>query len=220
MALQLPALCLVTDRRRCAGRSLEEVVGAAVDGGVGLVQLREKDLPAAQLYALAERLRDITTDRALFFVNDRFDVALAAGADGVHLPENGLPVAAARTVANSRLLIGRSVHTVEGAVQAESDGADLLIAGTVFATTSHAEALPRGPGFLKHLGDRVGIPFLAIGGVTAENIESVISHGASGAAVVTAITESEDPERASRHLVDAMRLAWDSALNRAETLPA
>ena len=204
-------LCLVTDRLRCEGRALEEVVAAAVDGGVGMVQLREKDLPAAKLYALARRLRGITRGRALLYVNDRVDVALAAGADGVQLGEGGLPLKAARRVAGTCLLIGMSVHSVDGGVRAELEGADLLVAGTVFRTGSHPGRVPQGVGILEKLRERVRIPFLAIGGVTAENVGPVIRAGAAGAAVITAITQSDNPERASQELVKLMEEALPCA---------
>jgi thiamine-phosphate pyrophosphorylase len=209
-SLDLPALCLVTDRRRCAGRPLEEVVARAVDGGAGVVQLREKDLAGGDLLALAKRLRAITNGRALLFINDRIDVALAAGADGVQLPEQGLPLAAA-IAAGGRLLKGRSVHSVDGAVEAESQGADLLVVGTVFPTASHAGAAPQGTGILEQLSERVQVPFFPIGGVTRHNIGLVIGSGAAGAAVTAAITESDNPEVASRQLVEIMAKAWARA---------
>jgi thiamine-phosphate pyrophosphorylase len=98
-----PLLCLVTDRHRSAGRPVEEIVEAAVKGGVGLVQLREKDLPAVELFNLATRLRDITAGRAALYINDRVDVAVAVGADGVQLGQQGMPVAAARRVVGDGL---------------------------------------------------------------------------------------------------------------------
>jgi len=209
--LDLPVLCMVTDRRRCCGRELEDVVAAAVEGGVRMVQLREKDLPPAQLYALARRLRGITKGRSLLFVNDRVDIALAAGADGVQLPEDGLPVAAARRAGGTGLLVGRSVHSVDGAVNAESEGADLLVVGAIFETRSHPGAAPQGIEMLRQVAGRVGTPLLAVGGVTAGNVEAVIRCGASGAAVITAIAESADPAEATRELARKLRRAWSGA---------
>lgn len=209
--LDLPVLCMVTDRRRCLGRGLEEVVAAAVEGGAGMVQLREKNLPPIELYALARRLREITKGRALLFVNDRIDIALAAGADGVQLPEDGLPVAAVRRAGGAGLLVGRSVHGVGGAVRAESEGAGLLVAGAVFETSSHPAAVPQGVGMLRQMAEQVSIPFLAIGGVTSANVEAVVHGGASGVAVITAITESADPTEATRELARELLRAWSAA---------
>ena len=187
---------------------MEDVVARAVDGGVGLVQLREKDVPARQLLELAQRLRALTAGRALLFVNDRVDVALACGADGVQLGEEGLPVEEARRVSGGRLLVGRSVHSVEGAKKAQAEGADVLVVGTIFPTDSHPGAAPSGAGLLERVHRSVRIPFLAIGGVRADNVESVIRAGASGAAVIGSIMRSEDPKQASRELATGMRRAY------------
>jgi len=205
---ELPLLCLVTDRRRCRGREIEDVVAAAVEGGAGMVQLRERDLPAGRLYGLARRLREITRGRALLLVNDRVDVALAAGADGVQLPEDGLGVEAARGTGGGRLLVGRSVHSVEGAIAAEAEGADLVLVGAIFETMSHANVEPQGADLLRQVSRRVDVPLLAIGGVTEENVDVVFESGASGAAVITAIAESDYPLEAARGLVRRMDRAW------------
>ena len=207
-SLTIPVLCLVTDRRRCAGRPIEDIVAAAVRGGAGMVQLREKDLPETELLRLARCLRDLTAGRALLFINDRVDIALDSDADGVQLGEESMTVGAARGLVGSSVLIGRSVHGVEGGATAESDGADLLVAGTVFPSKSHPGRAAAGVGLLERLRCRVSVPFLAIGGVSASNIGSVVRSGAAGAAVISAVTESGDPERAARELVEAMRAAW------------
>lgn len=213
--LRLPCLALVTDRSLCqdlaSGEShwrqpLAAKVAQAVRGGVGLVQLREKDLPAAQLLALAQELRAVTAARALLVINDRLDVALAAGPDivGVHLPEEGLPVAAARRLAGHDFLIGRSVHSVQAAVQAQEEGADYLFVGTIFPSRSHPNAPTAGPVLLRQVAEAVSIPFLAIGGVVATNVGEVMRAGASGAAVISAILASPSPEVAARDLWAAM----------------
>ena len=202
-----PALCLVTDRRRCNGRRIEDVVAAAVEGGVGLVQLREKDMSASELYSLARRLKAIVEGRALLFVNDRLDVALAAKADGAQLGERALPLDAARRVAGGRLLLGRSVHSVAGAVAAEAEGADLLTLGTIFPTASHPDSPTGGLTLVRDVAAAVSVPFVGIGGVTASNVGDVVAQGASGAAVITAITTSADPAAASAALLASMRAA-------------
>ncbi len=203
-----PLLCLVTDRRRCEGRALEEVVEAAVAGGVDMVQLREKDMSAHSLLDLALRLRHITASRASLFVNDRIDVALASGADGVQLGESSIPVEVARSLVGGDLLIGRSVHAVESAIDASRAGADMLVFGTVFATASHANQRPSGVTPLAELSRHGTAPFLGIGGITAENVGAVVDAGASGAAVIAAITESPDPQEAARSLRRAITDAW------------
>jgi thiamine-phosphate pyrophosphorylase len=184
------------------------VVEAAVSGGVDIVQLREKDMPAGPLLDLALRLRQITASRASLFVNDRVDVALASGADGVQLGENSIPVEAARSLVGGDLLIGRSVHAVESAIDASRAGADMLVFGTVFATASHPDQPPSGVGPLAELSRHDTAPVLGIGGITADNVGEVVEAGASGASVITAITESPDPQNAARALRKAMVDAW------------
>ena len=208
--LLLPCLCLVTSRDKCAGRPLEEVVSQAVEGGVNMVQLREKDLAAGELLALALRLREITGGKALLFINDRVDVALASDADGVQLGEQSFHPEAVRRAAGNELLIGRSVHNMNGACQAESEGADFLIVGTIYPTPSHPDADVAGTDLLKQVGLHVHIPFLAIGGVDKSNIRAVIENGASGAAVITAITGSPDPALSSRTLMEKIEATWAS----------
>ena len=201
-------MCLVTDRKRCGGRPLEQVVSLALLGGVNAVQLREKDLPSGELLEIAARLRGLTAGRALLIVNDRADVALASGADGVQLSEDALSVAAVRDVCGDRLLIGRSVHDVDGAVTDAEAGADFLVAGNIFATASHPGRPGAGVHLLDRLRSQIDIPYLAIGGVNAGNVVDVIRAGAAGAAVITALSESDDPERAATELVAATKRAF------------
>ena len=205
-----PSLCLVTDRHLCGQRvdKLEDKVAAAVKGGVNLVQLREKDLPSGQLIELAVRLRKATSGSALLFINDRLDVALACHADGVQLGEGGFPVQAARQLAGDRLLIGRSVHSVEGAIAAEMQGADLLIVGTIFASSSHLDGRPAGTGLLSDVARSVTIPFAGIGGITTSSLGQVVGAGAAGVALISAILAAEDAERAARELKRGLEDAW------------
>ena len=199
-----PLLCFVTDRKRCLGRDLEEVLEQAVLHGAGMVQLREKDLSASDLYELGLRVKNAIAGRAKLIVNDRIDVALALNADGVQLPEDGMPVAEARRIVGPDMLIGRSVHSVSGAVEAQSDGADFLIAGTIFRSQSHPDGATQGTNLLRSLCREVSLPVLAIGGVTSQNVHDVMEAGCSGAAVISAISEAEDPATATRSLLDEM----------------
>ena len=207
--IPLPCLTLVTDRHHCQERNLEQVVAQAVEGGVTLVQLREKDLPGGPLLELAQQLRTVTRGKALLFVNERVDVALACGADGVHLPEEGLPAEAVRALAGDRLLIGRSVHSVEGAVRAEREGVHFVQAGTIFPTRSKPEALAAGPQLIRDITQRVNIPVLAIGGIVVGNAHQVIHAGAHGVAVIGAIMDHGDPQEAARALRQVLADAWN-----------
>jgi thiamine-phosphate pyrophosphorylase len=150
----------------------------------------------------------------LLFVNDRIDVALACEADGVQLGEEGLPVEVARWVSRSRLLLGRSVHGVGGAETAEAEDADILVVGAVFPTGSHPGTVSQGVELLEGVRSRTRIPFLAIGGVNASNVQAVIEAGASGTAVISAIMRSDDPTRASALLAQRMRDGMASAAEK------
>jgi thiamine-phosphate diphosphorylase len=195
----------VTDRSLCQDQSLAAKVAEALDGGVGLVQLREKDLPAGEQLALAEEVKAAIAGRALFTVNDRLDVALAVEADGVHLPENGLPMSEARRLAGGDFLVGRSVHSLEAALQAEREGADYLFVGTVFPSRSHPGGPVAGVPLLQEITQSVSTPCFGIGGITAANVRQVMNAGAAGAAVISAILGSPSAEAAARELYDALR---------------
>jgi thiamine-phosphate pyrophosphorylase len=208
--LPLPIVMLVTDRTACGDSSIEHVVEAAVEGGVNMVQLREKDLPASDLYGLALRLRQIVGTQALLLVNDRIDVALAAGAHGIELGGSALPTEIGRRLAPD-LLIGRSVHDVVHAGGAIADGADLLVVGTMFASRSHPGMTPAGPSLVRKAAAISTIPLVGIGGVTAANASQVISAGASGIATITAITMATDPREAAKRLVGVVNEAWATA---------
>jgi thiamine-phosphate pyrophosphorylase len=203
MKLPSPCLTLITDRRLCRGLSLEEAVARAVGGGVDVVQLREKDLSAAQLVPLADRLRAITQGKALLIVNGRLDVAQVCGADGVHLPERGASVAATRRLAGDGFIIGRSVHSVEEAVKAQDEGADYVQVGAIFPTRSHPGP-PAGLTLLERVVATLAIPVLAVGGITADNVGQVMQAGAAGAAVISAVLASPSPAAAARRLAEAM----------------
>jgi thiamine-phosphate pyrophosphorylase len=194
---------LVTDRQRVTGR-LEDAVAAAVAGGVNAVQLREHDLHAGELLRLARNLRAVTRGAALLLVNDRLDVALASGADGVHLPETGMPPPEARWIAGPELIIGRSVHSPAGAREAEQTGADYVVVGTVYPTGSHPGESGAGPELIRAAAE-VRLPVIAIGGITPANARAVMQAGASGVAVISALLGAPQVERAARELWAALQ---------------
>ncbi len=202
-----PCLMLISDRTRLRGRTLEEVASQAVDGGVHVVQLREKDLSSRELYELAITLHAVLRGRALLLVNDRVDVALAAGADGVHLPERSLPGRAVREIAGDACIVGRSVHSVEAAVQAERDGADFVEVGAVYETASKPGMAPAGVELVRAVAEAVRLPVIAVGGVSAGNVGDVVRAGADGVAVIGAIMDADDP----KHAAERLRRALDEA---------
>jgi thiamine-phosphate pyrophosphorylase len=215
MVLSRPCLMLVTDRSLCAGADgLVAAVEAAVTGGVDAVQLREKDMPSEELLPLARRFRRATEGRAvptgrqaLLLVNGLLEVALAAEADGVHLPEDAAPVERPR----EGFLVGRSVHSLKAARRAEAEGADYLIAGPVYETRSHPGREPAGLALIEEVARSVRTPTLAIGGVTAERVDEVVRAGASGVAVISAILRQPDRRVATRGLRRALDAAWVGA---------
>lgn len=186
-------LCLVTDRRRlcsagafdAARRSVVEQARAAVEAGIDLFQIRERDLEASDLLALTSDVVQLTrgtTTRVV--VNDRLDVALAAGADGVHLRADSLPPSGARSMAPAGFLVGRSVHRVDEAVRAAPE-VDYVIAGTVFPSQSKPDADPLlGVDGLAAIARAVSVPVLAIGGVSMECIGQIAATGAAGVAAI------------------------------------
>jgi thiamine-phosphate pyrophosphorylase len=175
---------------------------------VNLVQLREKDLGARELLDVANSLRAALEPLGVpLVVNGRADVAFAAGAAGVHLPADGLPVTGARAALGERFLVGRSVHSAAEAELASTDDVDYLILGTVFPSRSHAEGPTIGlEGVRTAAGGR--LPLVGIGGITAANAGGVMEAGADGVAVISAILGRSDPQRAARELCEAVQGAW------------
>jgi thiamine-phosphate diphosphorylase len=199
-----------------AGGELVERVAQAVAGGVDLVQLRDKTLPGGQLLELATAMLEAIGGRAKLIVNDRADVALAAGAQGVQLGEEGLPVAAARMLLGDNSLIGRSVHSLAAAIQAESEGADFLVVGTMYASSSHPGEEPAGPGLMREIAEKSRLPLIGIGGVTPENADELIQAGASGVAVITNILAADDPRAAAQRMKDVLMASWNTRRSPAD----
>ena len=168
--------CYVTDRRQ---GDLLPHVEAAIRDAIDIIQVREKDLEGRALYELVSRIRDAAAGTSTkVLVNDRLDVALAANADGVHLPANGLPAARVRPLVRT---LGCSTHTLEEALHAERDGADFVIFGPVFETPGKTAV---GIEALRRVATAVRIPVLAIGGITLENTNRVLDAGAAGIAAI------------------------------------
>ena len=203
-----PCLMLITDRSRLRGRRLEEVASLAVDGGADVVQLREKDLSGGEVYRLAITLRAILRGRALLLVNDRADVALAAGADGVHLPEHSLPGKAVRELVGDGCIVGCSVHSVVAALRAEEEGADFVQVGTVYETASKPGATPAGVALVRAVAEAVRVPLVAVGGIDAANVGDAVGAGADGVAVIGAIMDADDPKWAAGRLRRALDDAY------------
>jgi len=199
-------LYLVTDRHQTRWRPLTEVIEEYLGAGAGAVQLREKDLSAAELLTLAMPLRELTRRvGARLFINDRVDVALAVEADGVQRGHTSLPVRVMRRTVGSRFLIGASIHSLDEAGVAERDGADFLLFGPVYDTPSKRPyGPPQGVNALNRVVENVGIPVFAIGGITPERVAEVKAGGAHGVAVVSAILAADRPAEAAKAFLDAL----------------
>ena len=204
---------LVTDRTLVSPGALPEVIDAAVAGGVDLVQVREKDLPESELLDLTLAICRAVGKRAQIVVNGRPAVARAAGA-GLHLPERAPLPAAAAAPAGGWPLWGRSVHDPASAAAAAAEGADYLVAGALFPTTSHPGATPLGlVGLRRIVAAAGGVPVLAIGGITPERVPAAIAAGAAGVAARSDVLGAADPACAARDL----RAALDAALRQPAT---
>jgi thiamine-phosphate pyrophosphorylase len=199
-------LTLVTDRTQTRGRDLAALVLECLDAGLPAVQVREKDLSAAELAALCRRLRPPTRERgALLIVNDRADVALAVGADAVQRTHASLTVAEIRSVVDKRARIAASTHALQDALSAEADGADWIVFGPVYDTASKRQyGAPQGLARLRDVASAVRIPVIAIGGVTPERVAEVRDAGAHGVAAISAILSADSPAAATRRFLDAL----------------
>jgi thiamine-phosphate pyrophosphorylase len=198
------SLYLVTDRSAVAG-PLEDAVEGCLEAGLRAVQLREKDLPVRGLLSLAQKLRESTRRHgAKLFINDRADVALAMGADGVQRAGTSLPLPALRSISPPGFLIGASVHSVDEALQAR-EGADFLVFGPVYDTPSKRQyGAPQGLAALERVAAAVRLPVFAVGGITAARVPEVTRAGASGVAVIGAVLGAERPADAVKTLLDAL----------------
>ncbi|HEX7597726.1 MAG TPA: thiamine phosphate synthase [Polyangia bacterium] len=200
-------LYLVTDRALCGDRGLETVVKQAVQGGVACVQIREKDLSTRDFVEEAARIKALlAATRVPLIINDRLDVALAVGADGVHLGQNDLPCEAARRLLGPNAIIGLSVETWEDVEHAEHQPVDYLGVSPIFATPTKTDTkgawgldgLAMIKAFSRH-------PLVAIGGLNQSNIAQTVRAGADGIAVVSAICCAKDPEKVAAELNALMR---------------
>jgi thiamine-phosphate pyrophosphorylase len=189
----------VTCERLSNGRSDLEILEGLAAGGAKIVQLREKDMCERDFFRLAEKFRERTAEAGmLLIVNDRVDVALAVGADGVHLGQEDFPVPAARKI-GPELLIGASSHDLEEAVRAQQEGADYVNIGPIFPTgTKEGIEHFLGPEEIGKIAPHLSIPFTVMGGIKESNIAQVLAAGATKVAVVTAITQAPDIAEAVR----------------------
>lgn len=198
-------LYVVITEAFCAGRPALEILAKVLEAGVRAVQLREKDMNDGPLYDLALKFRELTSSKnALLLINDRIDIGLAAGADGVHLGQEDLPVEVARSLA-SEMIIGCSTHSVHEAVSAQKAGANYVNIGPIFATqTKSGTVSALGPEIIDAVRPHIAIPWTVMGGIKESNIAQVLNRGAKRVAVVTAVTAAHDVTAACTTLREAI----------------
>lgn len=196
---------VITDRRLAAPRAVRHVVVAALEAGARAIQLRDKEASARELYQQASELLPVVHGHGgLLLINDRLDVALAAGADGVHLGPDDLPVQVARRIAPPEFILGASTDDPAKARALAAEGASYIGCGAVFGTTSKDVGGERiGPDGLRAVARAVSIPVVGIGGITAANAAELAGTGAAGVAVIGAVMAAPDPAQAVRELLAA-----------------
>ena len=199
-------LCFVADSEAAADTDILTLIGRAVRGGATLVQLRGKAWTDRQFLDLAVQARELLRPAGVpLIINNRADIARAAGADGVHLGQTDLPVAAAKEILGRRSIIGLSAATPGDAREGEVAGADYLGVGPVFVTRSKEDAgAPLGLAAIRKIRSVTNLPILAIGGISAENAPAVISAGADGVAVISAITAAGDQAREATKIIESI----------------
>ncbi|NPB08362.1 MAG: thiamine phosphate synthase [Aquificae bacterium] len=186
--MELPRLYAITDRKKY-GDDFLGTLRKILERGVRMVQLREKDLPARDLYELALKVRELTKEYgAILLINERFDVARAVGAEGVHLPERSFPPSVVKRLFPD-MIVGFSAHSLEGVLYAQKEGADFVTLSPIFKTSSHPEAEPLGPGVLREASRRASIPIYALGGITWERMKLCYRNGAYGIAGISMFLE-------------------------------
>jgi thiamine-phosphate pyrophosphorylase len=190
-------ICFITDRKY-SDLPLYDMINIVLRAGVKCIQYREKDLSRREIYGNAVTLRELTRlFDATLIINDHADIALAVGADGVHLGQDDLPLKEARKIMGDRI-IGISTHDLDQAKEAELGGADYIGFGPVFHTTTKDAGTPKGIGNIRTVKENVSIPVVAIGGISLDNIASVIDAGADAVALATAICKGDAAANAEK----------------------
>jgi thiamine-phosphate pyrophosphorylase len=205
-------LYVILDRGAVGGRDLVPVLDAVLAGGCRVVQLREKTMPLADLYPVAQALRRRCREAGcLFIVNDRVDLALAVEADGVHVGQDDLPAREARRLLRPGMILGVSTHDESQARRARDEGADYVAVGSMFPTGSKAGFRLVGPDLVRRVRPEIPVPLVAIGGITVDNVTEVIQAGADAVAVISAVCAAPDPAAAARRFLETIRAARENA---------
>jgi len=194
-------LYVIIDGAVVGRRDPAEVAAAAIRGGADVIQLRDKAASARQVLERAQRLLTVTRAGGVpLLINDRVDVAVAAGADGAHVGQDDLPVWAARQLLGPNRIVGKSTHSLEQALAAEREGVDYLALGPLYPTPTKPDSPAVGLSLLGRVGARVTKPLVAIGGIDEMTVSEVLGAGAACVAVVRAVCAAADPQTAAQRL--------------------
>jgi thiamine-phosphate pyrophosphorylase len=195
-------LYVITDEGQSRGLTHAQIAGLALKGGADVIQLRDKTMGGRGLMRQAREIRNFTKEAGkLFIVNDRLDIALACGADGVHLGQEDMALEDARAIVPESFIIGLTVHDVREAIEAESGGAAYIGLSPIFQTGSKADAgAACGVGMISAVKNAISIPVVAIGGIGPSNAREVLEAGADGLAVISAVVGQQDIAGAARRL--------------------
>ena len=199
-------LCIITDTTVQKKYSHYEIAKMAVKGGADMIQLRDKFLPTSELIQVAVKISAYCKKhKVLFLVNDRVDVAMIAGADGVHLGKQDIPVPEARKLLGRNKVIGGTAHSLSEARLREKEGADYIGYGHIFPTASkHKPEKPKGTAELGKIVMKIKTPIIAIGGISIENISEVMQTGVFGAAFIGSVVKNKNPQKAVKELREAI----------------
>jgi thiamine-phosphate pyrophosphorylase len=215
--MPLPRLHLVTDDAVLANDDFGDVAEAVLARcrDLAVLHVRGPATGGARVHAIATRMHAAALNTGtILIVNDRVDIAMAVHAHGVQLGSRSLLITDARALLGAGALIGSSVHGVAEAVEAESDGADFVIQGTIFASPSHPGRSAAGIALVRETAERVGVPVIAIGGITPPRVADVAAAGADGVAVLGGVWHAADPVAAVDEYVDRIRTAWQQPNGR------
>jgi thiamine-phosphate pyrophosphorylase len=202
---RIAGLYVIIDREALGRKDEIDACRQAIRGGANIIQLRDKLENKSRMLNSAMKLQEACAPSGVpFIMNDSLDIALASGADGLHLGQDDLPVSAARHLLPIDKLLGCSTTTVKEALKAEADGADYIAIGSIYPTKSKSDITVVGLGRLREIREAVSLPIVAIGGINADNARTVINAGADAIAVISAILENDDVERATRKIAERL----------------
>ena len=207
-AAAMAGVYVIVDPEHTNGRPVTQVAGAALKGGASTIQYRDKKSEKGAILATSSEIAALCKKAgAVFIVNDHADIAVLAGADGLHVGQKDIPVREARKVVHARQIIGKSNALVQEALEAEAEGADYIAVGAMFESATKSNTRPAGIETLRQVKRSVLAPVIAIGGINHSNVAQVAASGADAVCVASAVTKADDPEGAARRLVELFNAA-------------